>query len=216
MRRIRFKVVSIVVCISLLASLSLGFVPYENIKYEEAIENKLKEEFKNYLKNNQDANEYIENDTKKIIDNNENVTIMVMLKADSAIDDAKDKDEAILLEKNIKEEQKKIIAKVEKITATKVEQSFGYLVNGFSIQGKYSDIDKIKKVDGVKEAYASQKYKTSRLDIFMIIVILIIFGVMFVKDLYIYKGNVTHVAIDSAVHYRAAKHYSENLELSEN
>ena len=161
MRRIRFKVVSIVVCISLLASLSLGFVPYENIKYEEAIENKLKEEFKNYLKNNQDANEYIENDTKKIIDNNENVTIMVMLKADSAIDDAKDKDEAILLEKNIKEEQKKIIAKVEKITATKVEQSFGYLVNGFSIQGKYSDIDKIKKVDGVKEAYASQKYKTS-------------------------------------------------------
>lgn len=61
--------------------------------------------------------------------------------------------------------------------------------------------------------HESQKYKTSRLDIFMIIVILIIFGVMFVKDLYIYKGNVTHVAIDSAVHYRAAKHYSENLEL---
>ena len=71
MRRIRFKVVSIVVCISLFASLSLGFVPYENIQYEEVIENKLKEEFKNYLKNNQDANEYIENDTKKIIDNNE-------------------------------------------------------------------------------------------------------------------------------------------------
>lgn len=58
-----------------------------------------------------------------------------------------------------------------------------------------------------------QKYKCSKLDIFMISIILIIFGVMFVKDLYIYNGDVTHVAIDSAIHYRAAKHYSENLEL---
>lgn len=58
-----------------------------------------------------------------------------------------------------------------------------------------------------------QKYKCSKLDIFMISVILIMFVVMFVKDLYIYNGDVTHVAIDSAIHYRAAKHYSENLEL---
>lgn len=58
-----------------------------------------------------------------------------------------------------------------------------------------------------------QKYKCSKLDIFMISIILIMFVVMFVKDLYIYNGDVTHVAIDSAIHYRAAKHYSENLEL---
>ena len=58
-----------------------------------------------------------------------------------------------------------------------------------------------------------QKYKCSKLDIFIIIIILIIFGVMFFKDLYIHKGDITHVAIDSAVHYRAAKHYSETLEL---
>lgn len=58
-----------------------------------------------------------------------------------------------------------------------------------------------------------QKYKVSKLDIFMISVILIMFTVMFFKDLYIHKGDITHVAIDSAIHYRAAKHYSENLEL---
>lgn len=58
-----------------------------------------------------------------------------------------------------------------------------------------------------------QKYKCSKLDIFMISVILIIFGVMFFKDLYILNGDVTHVAVDSGIHYRAAKHYSENLEL---
>ncbi len=58
-----------------------------------------------------------------------------------------------------------------------------------------------------------QKYKCSKLDIFIISIILIMFIVMFFKDLYIHKGDVTHVAIDSAIHYRAAKHYSENLEL---
>ena len=58
-----------------------------------------------------------------------------------------------------------------------------------------------------------QKYKCSKLDIFVIIILLVMFGVMFVKDLYIFDGDVTHVAIDSAIHYRAAKHYSDNLEL---
>lgn len=58
-----------------------------------------------------------------------------------------------------------------------------------------------------------QKYKCSKLHIFMIVILLVMFGVMFVKDLYIFNGDVTHVVIDSAIHYRAAKHYSENLEL---
>lgn len=58
-----------------------------------------------------------------------------------------------------------------------------------------------------------QKYKCSKFDIISIIVICILFCVMYVKDLYIFKGDVTHFAIDSAIHYRAAKHYSENLQL---
>lgn len=58
-----------------------------------------------------------------------------------------------------------------------------------------------------------QKYKCSKIDIFMIIVLLLICIVMFIKDLYIFNGDVTHVAIDSAIHYRAAEHYSENLRL---
>ncbi len=58
-----------------------------------------------------------------------------------------------------------------------------------------------------------QKYKCSKYDIIAITLILIFFGVMFVKDLYIYKGDVTHFVVDPAIHYRAAKHYSENLQL---
>ena len=58
-----------------------------------------------------------------------------------------------------------------------------------------------------------QKYKCSKKDIFSIIFIFIVFAIMFVKDLYIFEGDVTHFAVDSAVHYRAAKHYSENMQL---
>ena len=58
-----------------------------------------------------------------------------------------------------------------------------------------------------------QKYKCSKLDIIAIVIICIFFGVMFVKDLYIWNGDISHWAVDSAIHYRAAKHYSENLNL---
>ena len=58
-----------------------------------------------------------------------------------------------------------------------------------------------------------QKYFVRKIDIVAIIIVLAIFTVMFFKDLYIYKGDIAHGAVDSAVHYRAAKHYSENLQL---
>ena len=58
-----------------------------------------------------------------------------------------------------------------------------------------------------------QKYFVRKQDIAGIIVALIVFSVMLVKDLYIHKGNIAHMAMDSAVHFRAAKHYSENLKI---
>ncbi len=58
-----------------------------------------------------------------------------------------------------------------------------------------------------------QKYFVRKLDIAGIVIILAIFTVMFVKDLYIYKGDITHFAVDSSIHYRAAKHYSDNLNI---
>lgn len=58
-----------------------------------------------------------------------------------------------------------------------------------------------------------QKYTVSKLDIAGITAVLILFGVMFVKDLYITDGDITHYAVDSAIHYRAAKHYSDNLKI---
>lgn len=58
-----------------------------------------------------------------------------------------------------------------------------------------------------------QKYYISKLSVVGLIIIFIIFGIMLYKDLYLYKGNITHQAVDSAVHYRAAKHYADNLKI---
>lgn len=58
-----------------------------------------------------------------------------------------------------------------------------------------------------------QKYFIRKLDIAAILIVFAIFTVMFFKDLYIYKGDVSHMAVDSAVHYRAAKHYSDYLKI---
>ena len=58
-----------------------------------------------------------------------------------------------------------------------------------------------------------QKYFVTKLSIAGLILIFLIFGVMLFKDLYIHKGDITHGAVDSAVHYRAAKHYSDNLKI---
>ncbi len=58
-----------------------------------------------------------------------------------------------------------------------------------------------------------QKYYVRKLDIISIIFVLMIFAVMFVKDLYIYNGDISHMAMDSAIHYRAAKHYADNLKI---
>ena len=58
-----------------------------------------------------------------------------------------------------------------------------------------------------------QKYFVRKIDIIGILVIFTIFAVMFFKDLYIHNGDINHRAVDSAVHYRAAKHYSDNLKI---
>ena len=58
-----------------------------------------------------------------------------------------------------------------------------------------------------------QKYFVRKIDVVATVLILILFTVMFFKDLYIHNGDVTHLAVDSAIHYRAAKHYSENLKI---
>jgi len=57
--------------------------------------------------------------------------------------------------------QKDIIKKVENITGTKVLNSFGYLVNGFSIMAKRADLAKIRAVRGVRSVEEVQLFTPS-------------------------------------------------------
>lgn len=56
-----------------------------------------------------------------------------------------------------------------------------------------------------------QNYYFSKIEILGLIVIIILFGIMLVKDMKIQNGDIVHIAIDSSIHYRAAKHYSDTL-----
>lgn len=56
-----------------------------------------------------------------------------------------------------------------------------------------------------------QKYYFSKMEIAGLLVILVVFGVMLVKDVRIQKGDIVHIAIDSSIHYRAAKHYADTM-----
>ena len=56
-----------------------------------------------------------------------------------------------------------------------------------------------------------QEYKVSKFEIVFTLLCICIMCIMFVHDLYIYNGDISHFAVDSAIHYRAAKHYSDYL-----
>lgn len=56
-----------------------------------------------------------------------------------------------------------------------------------------------------------QKYYYSKKEIAGLLVITLMFIVMLVKDMKIQNGDIVHVAIDSSIHYRAAKHYSDTM-----
>ena len=56
-----------------------------------------------------------------------------------------------------------------------------------------------------------QKYEFLKRDIIGLILVLILFTVVVIKDARVQDGGLKFAAIDSAIHYRAAKHYSDNL-----
>lgn len=56
-----------------------------------------------------------------------------------------------------------------------------------------------------------QRYYFSKTEIAGLLIIVLMFGVMLVKDMKIQNGDIVHIAIDSSIHYRAAKHYADTL-----
>lgn len=97
-------------------------------------------------------------------DENEVVRVIVTLKSKSVAQDNKVSNYNSKLktkEKKVINNQKSIIAKVEKLTGNKVVHQSGYLVNSFSINATRKQMKKIAKLDGVKKVTEAIKYKTN-------------------------------------------------------
>lgn len=103
--------------------------------------------------NSQVSNNYLE----------EYIKVIVQLEESPAIEEDNDVSNYSFLDKEneeqVKSEQESVIDKVERITGTSVNKKFGYLINGFSINAKRKDIDKIKEIQGVKCITESKTYK---------------------------------------------------------
>jgi lactocepin len=110
-----------------------------------------------------------DDDTKKLSGNdpNEVVRVIVQLDGKSAVEgEAKgissanpiaNKTVTGAIEK-VQNTQSAIIKKAESITGKKVRRTYGYLVNGFSIEAKRGDISKIASISGVKSATEAKTY----------------------------------------------------------
>ena len=61
-----------------------------------------------------------------------------------------------------------------------------------------------------------QKYEFKKTDLIGILFITILCSVVIIKDMCPQDGGIKYAAIDSAIHFRAAKHYSENLNVFTN
>lgn len=59
---------------------------------------------------------------------------------------------------SIKASQQTVIQKVKNLQKASIKKTFGYLVNGFSMSVKRSEISKIKAIPGVKSVTEAQKY----------------------------------------------------------
>ncbi|MDS0528306.1 S8 family serine peptidase [Clostridium sp. SHJSY1] len=106
--------------------------------------------------------------TEKVVNENgsssnleEEIRVIVQLEDTPAIKDnsAEYNDSIKVKEEEIKSSQNDVIVKVEAITGTTVKRSFGYLVNGFSINTKRKYIDKLRAVEGVKSVTEVKSFK---------------------------------------------------------
>lgn len=91
----------------------------------------------------------------------ESVRIVVELNGEAALDKAQKKGLKTAVKSDIqgvKDDQKTVQDKVKAITGNKVRNTFGTVVNGFSIEAKVKDIDTIKKLNGVKDVKVVNVY----------------------------------------------------------
>ncbi|MDT8717445.1 S8 family serine peptidase [Clostridium sp. 19966] len=173
MKKAKLKLLSVVTALALVSSLGISVKADSKSFSADQLKSILAESYKSSLKENSKLGESlkaklgikdssndgeVKNTTSKT-DENQLTRIIVQLSDSPAINTTSSKDKAKANEASVKNSQKDVISQVEKITGVKVKRSFGYLVNGFSIDAKLKDVNKIAALKGVKKVFEANVYK---------------------------------------------------------
>ena len=161
LRNIKMRVFSATLSLSLLSS-CFSVIP---VRAEEVNSNSVEDQMKTLLKEELRKNSSSEqastvSDEINSKDPEEVVKLLVQLNGESAVEKTEDLKSAINEEQDVKNSQEDIIRTIEDITGNAAQNTYGYLVNGFSIKGKRKCIEEIQKVDGVKSVSESAKMKS--------------------------------------------------------
>ncbi|MBO0438857.1 S8 family serine peptidase [Candidatus Enterococcus ikei] len=104
-------------------------------------------------------------------DDNQEIRLIVQLKKDAAVEKlaAPTGTRASIqsIEQatdSVVESQATIKKKIETLTGNKSNRAFGYLINGFSIEAKYKDVETIKSISGVESVSAAKVYYPTSID----------------------------------------------------
>lgn len=105
-----------------------------------------------YLDNDR-VNIIIELDGRALLDNKQ------QMKKFASVSEFLNSNSAKTLKRKIEIQRKNIIKKLEKSSMDiQVEYEYSAILNGISVEAKYKDLEKIRKMFGVKNAYISKKY----------------------------------------------------------
>ena len=156
--------------IALLSSICLSFSAFtgynvkaltttnNNLSVEQQMKDLLKEQITNNNLDQKNENNTIENNN---VDPEEVVHVLVQLKGKAALDKTDKLKKAEKLEDDVISSQDEVINKVKKITGVDSVESYGYLVNGFSIECQRKYIQEISEIEGVESAVESSKVKVN-------------------------------------------------------
>lgn len=104
-------------------------------------------------------------------DDNQEIRLIVQLEKAAAVEKLDDptgtKASIQAIDKatdDVIESQAIIKKKIETLTGNESDRSFGYLINGFSIDAKYKDVDTIRAIRGVESVSAAKVYYPASID----------------------------------------------------
>ena len=170
MKKNKKKIISTGILATIVASLLVGIKPTIALANEEVSDKAIRDKLLQRLEQKVDKNDFFSNVKKLQSDNGnsslskegnpeEKVRVIVELEEKPAtlqVEQGKQPEKYLIEE--VKERQKDIKEEVENQIGEEVRHSYGNLINGFSLDVKRKDVEKIEELDGVKRVSEATVY----------------------------------------------------------